>query len=92
MNISDIIYYTVAESGRKTVSLRTLCLREEFDLESVFYAVRDAVDMEDLLNRLHRVCLDTFEVEKETDSYIRIVVHTADGNTNYLKLKKRREQ
>ena len=90
MDISNIIYYTQKGDEYKTKSLRELCLREEFDLEAVFYAVRDAIDEKDLLIRIRRICCDQIELDTTSALYIRFVVTDVYGNTNYLKFKKRR--
>ena len=88
MNISSIAYYARDGEKGKTISLRDLCLRDEFDLESVFHAVRDAEDTKDLLCRFRRLSCDLIELDKETVSYIRFSVVDVEGNTNYLKFKK----
>lgn len=91
MDISNILYYTRdygAEKNR-TLSLRELNLREEFDLEAVFYAVRDAVDAQDLLERIQRLVFDEVRFDDESKSYVRFVVHDCNGNNNYLKFRKR---
>ena len=92
MDISNIIYYTREGDKSKTLSLRELCLREEYDLEAVFHAVRDAVDEQDLLIRFRRLSCDLIELDTTSASYIRFVVTDAYGNINYLKFKKRREK
>lgn len=92
MDISNIIYYTREGDKSKTLSLRDLCLRDEYDLEDVFYTVRDALDNHDLLCRLRRVCCDQIDFDTENPSYIRFIVLDVYGNTNYLKLRKRKEQ
>lgn len=91
MDISNIIYYTRVGDNSKTLSLRELCLRDDFDLEAVFHAVRDAVDEKDLLIRFRRLSCDTIDLDTTSASYIRFTVIDAHGNTNYLKFKKRRE-
>ena len=92
MNIPKIAYYSVNENNQTnaTLSLRELCLRDEFDLEDVFYAVRDAIDAEDLLQRFTRICCDQIEFDIETHLYIRFKVTDVYGNTNYLKFRKKR--
>jgi hypothetical protein len=86
------MYYTRDEEAGKniTLSLRELCLKEEFDLESVFHAVRDAVDSQDLLDRFRRIMCDPVRFETETDKYIRFEVLDVHGNINYLKFKIKR--
>ena len=92
MNISDIIYYRRENGKSKTLSLRDLCLRDEFYLEDVFYAVKDAIDEEDLLGRLCRIIWDPIELEKITPENIRFLVTDTYGNTNYLKMKRKKEK
>lgn len=92
MEISNIIYYTRENDKSKTLSLRELCLRDDFDLEAVFHAVRDAVDEKDLLIRIRRISCDTIDIDTTSASYIRFIVTDVRGNTNYLKFKKRKEQ
>lgn len=92
MDISNIIYYTRCEDKSKTLSLRELCLRDEFDLEDVFHAVKDATDADDLLNRIRRLSCDLVEFDHEKPGYIRFVVTDVYGGTNFLKFRKRREQ
>ena len=91
MDISNIIYYTRKEGTSKTLSLRELCLRDEFELEDVFRVVKEATDSHDLLCRIRRVCCDVVEFECENPGYIRFTVLDVCGNTNYLKFKKRKE-
>lgn len=93
MTISNIIYYTRIEGAitSTTLSLRNLCLREEFDLEDIFRAVKDATDVTDLLYRIRRLIFESVEFESETPSYVRFTVYDLQGNTNYLKFKKIKE-
>ena len=90
MEISKIIYYSRQEEKSKTLSLRDLCLRDGYEqgLQTVFYAVRDAADAQDLLETLQRMCYEHIELECDEPSYIRFTVVDAYDNTNYLKLKK----
>jgi hypothetical protein len=92
VDISNIIYYTREGGKSKTLSLRELCLKDEIDLESVFHAVRDAVDTHDLLCRFRRISCDVIELDQETDAYIRFTVLDVCGNTNYLKFRKKKEK
>ena len=45
MDFKRIIYYTRENDTGKTISLRDLCIKEEYDagLETIFYMVRDSV-------------------------------------------------
>lgn len=92
MDISNIIYYTREGDKSRTLSLRELCLREDFDLEAVFHAVRDAVDVQDLLIRIRRISCDIIELDNINPHYVRFAVTDAHGNRNYLKFRKRKEQ
>lgn len=94
MNISNIAYYHRAEgaSSGTTLSLRNLCLREDVELEHLFYATKEAIDAEDLLIRFRRLVYDTMEFGSETETTIMFTVHDVHGNTNYLNFKKRKEQ
>jgi hypothetical protein len=88
------LYYTRDDGAEKnkTLSLRELNLKEEFDLESIFYAVRDAIDAEDLLERIQRLVFEEVEFDQEDSAFIRFVVHDNNGKTNYLKFRKRKEK
>ena len=90
MNISNIIYYSRRDDKSQTLSLRDLCLREEYDnrLETVFYTVRDSADVQDLLSGFKKICHEQIEFEREEPSYIRFTVVDAYDNINYLKFKK----
>ena len=92
MDITNILYFTRDEGAEKnrTLSLRELNLREEYDLEAIFYAVRDAVDAQDLLERIQRIVFEEVEFDKDEPSFIRFVVHDCNGRTNYLKFRKER--
>jgi hypothetical protein len=94
MDISNIIYYTRRDGAVTsiTLSLRELCLRDGFDLESIFYTVKDATDAADLLCRIRRLLCESVEFDSETASYIMFKVTDVCGNTNYLKFKKRKEK
>lgn len=93
MNVSNIIYYhrDVETEKRTTISLRELSLREGFELESLFTAVKDAIDAEDLLNRIRVIIHEPIENDIETKTYIRFKVCDVCGNINYLKFKKKKE-
>ena len=90
MVVKDIIYYTGEEYPKEAVSLRNLCIKDthENKLETIFYAVKDAKDTEDLLRSFREMCYETFEFEEETDSYIIFKVIDVYEKTNYLKFKK----
>ena len=90
MDILNIIYYSKQDEKRKTLSLRDLCLRDEYNkgLETIFYVVRDAVDTNDLLDVFSKICYETFQLEEETTSYILFSVIDVYGNTNYLKFQR----
>lgn len=91
MNITNIIYYTRKQGDvtNTTISLRELCLRDGFDLESIFYAARDAVDALDLMSRIRRIVCDSVEYEIETEHFIMFKVTDVRGHVNHLKFKKK---
>ena len=93
MDILNILYYTRDEGAVKnrTLSLRELNLRDDLDLEVIFHAVRDAIDTQDLLDRLQRAVWEKIEFDQETSNYIRFKVYDNDGNTNFLKFRKERD-
>ena len=88
MEVKRIIYYRCNNEKREPISLRDFCLREGFELKDIFYAVRDAVDSQELLDVLQRMCYEHIELECDELSHIRYTVVDAYDNTNYLKLKK----
>ena len=94
MEVSNIIYYSRRDDKGTTLSLRDLCLREEFDngLETVFYTVRDSADVRELLSGFKKICHEQIEFECEEPSFIRFTVVDAYDNINYLKFKKTKEK
>lgn len=93
MDICNISYYhydTEADK-RTTISLRDLSLREEFDLEAIFNAAKDAIDAEDLLERIRRLVYNPVESDCANMKYIRFKVIDTYGRTNYLKFKKAKD-
>ena len=58
MEVKHIVYYRGNDEKRDTLSLRDFCLREGFELKDIFYAVRDAVDSQELLAVLQRMCYE----------------------------------
>ena len=92
MDVKRIIYYRCNDDKRDTLSLRDFCLHEGFELKDIFYAVKDASDAQELLDSLHRMCYEHIELECDEPSYIRFTVVDAYDNTNYLKLKKTKNQ
>ena len=87
MEVSKIIYYTRVEGKSKTVPLRELCLRDEYYLEDVFYAVKEAIDENDLLSRFKRILCDEVEIDAEATKCLRFIITDITGNKNYLKFK-----
>jgi hypothetical protein len=87
MEVAKIIYYTREGDKHRTVSMKELNLREDFYLEDVFYAVRDAVGVYDLLDRLKKILHDQVELDTENQNNIRFIITDVCGNVNYLKLK-----
>ena len=92
MEVKHIIYYRCNDDKRDTLSLRDFCLREGFELKDIFYAVRDAADAQELFDALQRMCYEHIELDRNEPSYIRFTVVDAYDNTNYLKLKKTKNQ
>jgi hypothetical protein len=87
VEVSKIIYYTRVDGKSKTVSLKELNLREEYYLEDIFYAVKEAIDADDLLNRFKRIISDDVELDAEYTKYLRFIITDLTGNKNYLKFK-----
>ena len=92
MEVKHIIYYRCNDEKRDTISLRDVCLREGFELEDIFYAVKDAADAQELLANFKRICHEHIEFECEEPSYIKFSVVDACDNINYLKFKKAKEK
>lgn len=92
MEVSKIICYTRVDGKSKTVSLKELNLRDDCYLEDIFYAVKDAVDENDLLNRFKRIICDDVELDTESKHFIRFTITDLYGNTSYLKLKPVRKE
>ena len=90
MEVAKIIYYTRVDGKSKTVSLKELNLREDFYLEDIFYAVKEAVDEHDLLIRFKRIMGDPVELDTKSKC-LRFIVTDMDGHTNYIKFKMRKE-
>ena len=90
MEISNIVYYTRQNEKSRTLSLRDLCLKEKYDcgLQTIFYAVRDSVDAQELLTKLQEICHEQIELERENLFYVRFTVHDVYNNINYLKFNK----
>lgn len=90
MDIYSIVYYQFDnETGkRSTISLRYLIMREEFDIDAIFSAAKEATDAEDLLERVRRLVYNTVEFDCDNMQYIRFKVIDLWGHTNYLKFKK----
>ena len=93
MKTTNIIYYSRQDDKNKTLSLRDLCLREEYDkgLETVFYAIHDALDTQELLVSLKRLCHESIELFEENDRYVVFEIMDAYDRINYLKIKKQGE-
>ena len=87
MEVSKIIYYTRVGDKSRTVPMKEMNLRDEYYLEDVFYAVKDAVDEHDLLTRLKRILHDEVEIDTSETKCLRFVITDAHGNTNYIKFK-----
>lgn len=94
MDISHIIYFTRDNEKSKPISLRTICLRETYEnrLETIFYAVRDAIDRQDFLSRFREICCEQVEFAEENEKQITFKVINACGECNYLRLKKQTKE
>ena len=90
MNIKRIIYYTQENNCRRSLSLRCLHIKDanRYKLEDIFYAVRDAANVQSLIEKLEKICSESFSLETETISYITFKVTDIYEHTNYFKLKK----
>ena len=91
MKISKIIYYTRKNGTSETVSLKELGLRDDVEFESLFQAIEDVEDAQDLLVKFRRLSCDTIEFDHETEHYIRFTVVDARGRKNYLKFRIRKD-
>ena len=85
-----IIYYTIENDHKKTLSLRSLCAKDTYEngLEAIFYAVRDSSDAQTLLEVLRNLYYESFELIEDTIAHILFKVVDVYENTNYLKLQK----
>lgn len=92
MEIANIIYYNRKNDKNTSISLRELSLRDEYDLENIFQAVKEATDAKDLLCRFRRMLWDEVDFGQETEEHIRFVVTDIRGNKNNLKFKKRKDK
>jgi hypothetical protein len=91
MNISKIIYYTRENDKNHPISLRALCPKKEnIGLETIFYLVKDAPDIQELLKKLNDTYYEHMELENDEPSAIRLKVVNAYDSINYLTLKKRK--
>ena len=94
MFFKRIIYYTRDNDTGKTISLRDLCIKDEYDagLETIFYVVRDSVSAQELLDKLNMMYHERFCLEQEDISCIVFRVADCYDNTNYLKISKVRSK
>ena len=91
MEVSKIAYFSYQDGKRKTLPLRELSIKgENKGLETIFYMVKDATDIQDLLIRWRETCYDSIEFDSETPYYVQFKVINVHENTNFLKLKKRK--
>ena len=89
MEISQIIYYTRENGKGRPLSLRNLCTKDESKgLETIFYLIKDATDIQDLLEKWADTYYERIEFVLDTPGYISLTVVDAYGTTNYLKLRK----
>lgn len=94
MDFKRIIYYTRENDTGKTISLRDLCIKDEYDagLETIFYVVRDSVSAQELLDKLNMMYHESFWLEQDDISCIIFKVTDCYENTNYLKIRKVRSK
>ena len=90
MDFKRIIYYTRENDTGKTISLRDLCIKEEYDagLETIFYIVRDSAGAQELLDKLNMMYHESFALEQNDISCVVFKVIDSYDNTNYLKIRK----
>ena len=89
MEISKIIYYTRQDDKSLPLSLRNLCPKDENKgLETIFYLIQDASDIQDFLEKWRDTYYDRIEFDSETQYHVRFKLVDAYDNTNFLKLKK----
>ena len=90
MDFKRIIYYTRENDTGKTISLRDLCIKEEYNdsLETFFYIVRDSVSAQELLDKLNMMYHESFALEQNDISCVVFKVRDFYDNTNYLKIRK----
>ena len=94
MDFKRIIYYTRENNTGKTISLRDLCIKDEYDagLETIFYVVRASVSAQKLLDKLNMMYHESFWLEQDDISCIIFKVTDCYDNTNYLKIRKVRSK
>ena len=92
MEVSKIIYYTRVDGKSVTVPMKDINLREDFFLEDIFYAVKEATDENDLLNRFKRIICDEVEIDADATNHLRFTVTDMHGNVNYIKFKMRKKE
>ena len=94
MDFKRIIYYTRENDTGKTISLRDLCIKEEYDagLETIFYIVRDSAGAQELLDKLNMMYHESFVLAQNDISCIVFKVIDCYDNTNYLKIRKVRSK
>ena len=94
MDFKRIIYYTRENDTGKTISLRDLCIKDEYDagLETIFYVVRDSVSAQELLDKLNMMYHESFWLKQDDISCIIFMVTDCYDNTNYLKIRKVRSK
>lgn len=94
MDFKRIIHYTRENDTGKTISLRDLCIKYEYDagLETIFYVVRDSVSAQELLDKSNMMYHESFWLEQDDISCIIFKITDCYDNTNYLKVRKVRSK
>ncbi|MCR5457357.1 MAG: hypothetical protein K6F14_04725 [Clostridiales bacterium] len=67
MDYKDITCY---DSNRNVVPLKSLQYREGYTLTDLFYAVKDASDFDDIIERVNKVICLVFVEEKRKENSI----------------------
>ena len=67
MDFKRIIYYPHENDTGKAISIRDLCIKDEYStgLETVFHTVRDSVSDQELLDKLNMTYHESFGLEQD---------------------------
>lgn len=68
------------------LSLTNLFFRNDCSVVDIMDAVEDATTAKELMNNLNSLNLfEKFQIDRVTDSYVRLVSHDGFGNKHYFK-------